>query len=126
MVSDWKNNIDKYKEMRKYRKMHRKHRKELIELAKKDREWDWGYLQDLVLAKIRHMHEYYTLGYNVWQTDETRTQIIESLQHVLDLQEKIDKIWLDEETCMNKWLIEQELYKEMYSYIGSEMTKWWD
>lgn len=111
---------------REYRKMHRRHRKEMIKLAKEDREWDYLFLHDLVITKIKHMHEYYEKGNNVWQTDETRLQLVESLKHVLDLQEKIEKIWTGEETCMDKWLLEQELYKEIYSYIGQELCRWWD
>lgn len=114
------------KEMREYKKMHRRHRKELIKLAKEDREWDEGYLHELVITKIRHMHEYYEAGNNVWQTDETRLQIVESLKHILDLQDKIDHIWDGEETITDKWVMEQKLYEEMYTYIGENLQKWWD
>lgn len=114
------------KSLHAYRKMHRRHRKELIQLAKEDREWDWYYLHDLVITKIKHMYEYYEKGDNVWQTDETRLQIIESLKHVLDLQDRIDKIWSGEEAVMDKWLMEQQLYEEMYLYIGKNIQRWWD
>ena len=57
-------NIDR-KEKHAYRKMYKKHRKEMIKLAKEDRDWDWGYLHDLVITKIRHMYEYYNTGNNV-------------------------------------------------------------
>ena len=48
------------KEMRAYRKMYRKHRRELVKLAKKDRDWDYGWLDEFVLTKIKHMYEYFS------------------------------------------------------------------
>ena len=76
------------KEMRAYRKMHRRHRKELIKHAKETGEWDWYWLHGSILMQIRHMHEYYSAGNNVWQTDETRLPIIEQLKRVLDLDDE--------------------------------------
>ena len=46
------------KEMREYNKMYRKHREQMIKLAKEDRDWDWCYLHNFVIAKIKHMYEY--------------------------------------------------------------------
>ena len=80
------------KEKKLYYKMHGRHRKELIKLVKKDAEWDYGFLHTLVITKIRHMYEYYSLGNNVWQTDETRLPIVDELKHVLDLQKKLDDL----------------------------------
>jgi hypothetical protein len=128
--------------------MHRKHRKELIKLAKEDREWDWAYLHDIVIAKIRHMYAYYSAGNNVWQTDETLLPTIDELKHVLDLQEELDNVFKDvphPETTVNSdksltftWSEEarqcrdaaykrhDELYEEIYSYIGKHLQGWWD
>ena len=136
------------KEMRAYYKMHRKHRKEMIKLAKADYEWDWGYLHDLVLTKIRHMHEYYKAVNNVWQTDETRLPTVEELKHVLDMQYELENLFKDipaPEATFNKdgtltltstpefdtawdkaYKREDELYKEIYTFIGENLRKWWD
>ncbi len=110
------------KEMRAYHKMHRKHRKALIKLAKEDRDFDWEYLHTLVITKIRHMHEYFSAGNNVWQTDETLLPTIEELKHVLDMQEEMDK------EVAGRFYVEKrvEQYKAMYEYIGSKMLGWWD
>lgn len=115
------------KEVCAYRKMHRRHRKELIKLAEETREWDWGWLDDAVRVRIKHMHEYFSAGNNVWQTDETRLPIIEQLKHVLDLYDELDHLWDGESTdwdaiCKR----EQELYEEIYSYIGCTLQHWWD
>ena len=141
------------KEMRAYNKMHRKHRKELIKLAKEDAEWDWEFLHDLVITKIRHMHEYYKESNNVWQTDETLLPTINELKHVLDLQEEMDHLfdnlpapeitfsnnptnsmrvmsvtYSDEVSAIRDRAYEREdeIYKEIYTYIGEHLRGWWD
>lgn len=136
------------KEKRAYNKMHRKHRKELIKMAKEDAEWDWEFLHDLVMTKIRHMYEYYKAGNNVWQVDETLLPTIDELKHVLDLQEELDHLfdnkprpemtknengsltftWTDEAKAQSDalYIREDEIYKEIYTYIGEHLRGWWD
>ena len=118
------------KEKKLYLKMHRRHRKELIKLAKKDAEWDYGFLHTLIITKIRHMYEYYSLGNNVWQTDETRLPIVDELKHVLDLQKKLDDLWKEPYVGVERYhqrlKREHNLYKEIYKYIGANLQKWWD
>ena len=110
------------KEMRAYYKMRRKHRKELIKMVKEGFDFDWCYLHDLVITKIRHMYEYFAAGNNVWQTDETRLPTVEELKHVLDMQEEIDK------EVASMFYVEKrvEQYKAMYEYIGEHLLGWWD
>ena len=57
--------------------------------------------------------------YGYLQTDEPITHWRElpkppKQECVLDLQEKIDCIWKGEETCMDKWLMEQKLLQEWW------------
>lgn len=135
------------KEMRAYNKMHRKHRKELVKMAKEDAEWDWGFMHDLVITKIRHMHEYFSAGNFVMECEET-PNIIAELKHVLDLQEELDNVFNDKPSPIitvndngsltftrsdedNKrieemYKREDELYKEIYAYIGEHLRGWWD
>lgn len=109
--------IFKSKEMREYNKMYRKHRKTMIKLAKEDRDWDYGFLHDLVVTKIKHMHEYYTSGNNMLQSEETLSEILETLQCAIDLADKIDNANMRDQ---------EELYKEFYSYVGEKIMWWWD
>ena len=83
------------KEMRAYNKMYRRHRKELVKHAKQTREWDYCWLFDSTIMQIKHMYEYYTERNNVWQTDETLIPIVESLGHVLALNDELDHLWDD-------------------------------
>lgn len=124
--------IDK-KEKRAYKKMYRKHRKEMIRLAKEDRDFDWGYLHDLVITKIKHMYEYYSAGNNVCQTDETRVPICAQLNHILQLQDEIDHLYDDEsyakysiEEATSLWKKESDLYKSIYTFISEHLEEWWD
>lgn len=135
------------KKMRRYRKMHRRHRKELVKLAKETGEYDWCWLHQMVILQIKHMREYYSKGDNVWQVDESRLEIIDQLQHVLDLEEELKCVQND--TCCEfvyegdkliGWNMPtdsserlernerrvQELYEEIYGYIGKNIQCWWD
>jgi hypothetical protein len=121
------------KEKRAYRKMYKKHRKEMIRLAKEDRDFDWGYLHDLVITKIKHMYEYYSAGNNVCQTDETRIPICVQLNHILQLQDEIDHLYDDEsyakysiEESTSLWKKESDLYKSIYTFISEHLEEWWD
>lgn len=135
------------KEIRAYRKMHRKHRKELVKYAKEIREWDWCWLHDSIIMQIRHMHEYYVAGNNVWQDDEKRLMVIEQLKHILDLDEEINRMQDDDggvqyihkdgkvecifpddfkERIKKHEEREQQLYEELYDSIGKHLRWWWD
>ena len=133
------------KEMRAYNKMYRRHRKELVKLAKTIREWDYGWLYDSTMMQIRHMYEYYTARNNVYQSDESLLSLIDSLKHALDLDYELEHLWDDhirghivnedgsisstEESAksfIDKSKREQELYREIFYHIGSNLQTWWD
>lgn len=111
------NRIFKSKEMREYWKMYKRHRKTMIKLAKEDRDWDFGYLHDFVVTKIKHMYEFYCAGNNIWQSEESLKQILETLAHAIDLAEKIHNSGI---------YAESKLYEEFYTYIGQNIQYWWD
>ena len=133
------------KEMRAYNKMYRRHQRELVKLAKETREWDYSWLYESTIMQIRHMYEYYTKRNNVWQTDETLVLIVESLGHVLALNDELDHLWDDHprgyiknedgsisstdesiKSFSEKADREMKLYAEIYSYIGKNIMYWWD
>jgi hypothetical protein len=120
------------KEMRAYHKMHRKHRRELMKLAKEDREYDWSYLHDIVMTKIRHMYEYYEAGNNVWQSEESLNKVLSTLKEVIDLDKKWDDAWeecvqSEEPDRLTKYYDTQDkIAQELYSKIGQNMFWWWD
>jgi hypothetical protein len=136
---------ERKKSIRAYRKMHRRHRRELVKLAKQVREWDYGWLYDSTIMQIRHMYEYYSEGNNIWQSEESLNTILEQLKHVLDLDDEMKHLWDNYESNViknddgsisvseeghKKYVTikdrEQELYEEIYSYIGKYIQWWWD
>ena len=135
--------------MRKFRKMHRRHRKELVKLAKETGEWDSCWLHRSVIMQIMHMHEYYSAGNNVWQVDESRLEIVEQLQHILDLVSELERVESDDcglelifddndniiesirpddyrERVLEQEKRTSELYEEIYRSVGKNIRCWWD
>ena len=111
-------------EMREYHKMHCNHRKELVKLAKETHEYDWEWLHEMIIMQIRHMHEYYSAGNNVYQVDESRLKIVEELKQALDIQEEIKFAEMDAD--FKSIYKELELYEKLYSFIGKNIRNWWD
>lgn len=122
-----------------------RHKRELLQIARQSYDFSYAYLDEFVRVKIVHMHEYFSSCTDIWQTEESRAQIIEQLQHVLDLWGKIDTLWEnynnsiirneDGSIAQNKrnavlyleaLTREGELYKEIYSYIGEWIQFWED
>ena len=116
-----------------------------MKLARTIREWDYGWLYDSTIMQIRHMYEYYSKGNNIWQSEESLNTILEQLKHVLDLHNEMEHLWDDYESNLinnddgsitvseeghKKYVAikdrEQELYEEIYSYIGKYIQWWWD
>lgn len=114
------------KEYREYRKMLRRHRRELVRLARKTADFDYGYLDDLVITKIRHMYEYYTSNNNVWQSDDSAKRIIDTLKTAIDKHTALEeRCWNDDEICLVLTKAE-EAYSDFYTYIGKNIMLWWD
>lgn len=137
------------KEMRAFNKMHRRHRKELIKLAKETNEYDYYWLHQSVIMHIKHLHEYYVACNNVHQSEESRLEIVEQLEYILDLVRELEKT--EDDNCGLKLIcddkgsliesfvpddyhervLDQEervnrLYEEIYSSIGKNIRYWWD
>jgi hypothetical protein len=115
------------KEMKAYRKMAKRHRKELIKFDKKGADYDYCYLHNYVVMKIKHMYEYYSSRNNVWQADETLVKVVETLKHAIELSDAIDNVYDDSNIPLGEaWKVEEGLYKEFYKYIGENIQWWWD
>lgn len=121
-------NICTDKKYRTYYKLHRKHRRELIRMAKQTADFDYAYLHNLVVMKIRQMLEFYVAGNNVWQSRESYENVIETLAHALQLAEDIETVWENWPDDSAKTYLEREaeLCKEFYTYIGENIMYWWD
>lgn len=107
-------NIKKYK----YRKMQRKHTKELVKVAKKTKDFDYGYFHDLVMKQIHNMYEMYGDRDVVWQVDESRLEIVGQLKEIIDLNDKLPASVSYED--------ERNTVKQIYTKIGEYIMYWWD
>lgn len=128
-------------ERRAFNRMHRRHRRELVKLARKTYEYDYGWLHESVVLQIQHMYEYYKEGNNVWQTDATKLPILEQLKQVLDWVSEFDEDNVADLDFVHEEIVcrdghrekmsdieakESELYQKIYSYIGQYIQWWWD
>lgn len=79
-----------FKRSRDYKRMMRKFggkvRKAGIEASKNP--WDFCFILDTLVADLRFMLEYYKNGENVYQVDESRFEIIKTLETALDYYDK--------------------------------------
>ena len=110
----------KDKDYRAYCKMDRRHRRELVKFARTTHDYDYGYLHDLVVLKLNHFFEYYVNGNNVWQSDESKEEVLRTLRECLAFADEIEKL----DDC--DWKVEERLYKNFYSAIGKNIKLWWD
>lgn len=78
---------------KKYRKMMKSYKKELKKLAKKAAPWEYGFLEEYFITYLRFMKDYFELGENVWQVDETRIPIVESLSGALNAYNEYESAW---------------------------------
>lgn len=97
--------------------MRRKHRKELIDLAKEDQDFDYEYLHNLVVVKLKNMYEFYSQGHVEFLAESDLNQILETLEYAINIADKIDMV--PEPTKI------KELYQEFYEYIGQNIMLWW-
>ena len=70
-----------YRLMRHYRKM-------LIKKARKFQPYDYGFFIDGLCTMLAWMEAYYDLGYNVFQSEDSRIEVQRSLEEVCDLFEE--------------------------------------
>ena len=104
--------------VKKYRKLQKKHTKKLVKVAKKTKDFDYGYFHDLVMTQIQNMYELYEDRDVIWQVDESRQEIADQLKEIIDLNDKIVASTLPDD--------EQELLKQIYTKIGKNIMCWWD
>ena len=68
---------------------HKNWKKRWKNLVREDFDWDYNYLDNLVVNKLELMLEYYSDPDNVAQEEESRMQIVNEIQECLDLFYKV-------------------------------------
>ena len=65
--------------MKKWKRVIRKYGKDAS-----TNPWDWSYGLDAFIQYLYFMRDFYTLGENVWQVDECRQEVVDTLNTTLD------------------------------------------
>lgn len=119
----------------RYRKAQKKYEKQLIRYIKEEEKpYDWFSIVEILIKMIKRRLDYYSCGDNVWQTDETRDPIVETLRTAYrlgmeavardDMAPNI-KDWTTEDFIADDKEV-QEAYVKFFSYIAANMRSWWD
>ena len=115
------------KERREYYKAVRKARKRFKKMIKEWYPHDYYYTHELLCAMIEEMKTYYQRGYNVFQVDSSRYEIIDSMRECLSWNERAKDVWLrDSHDWKENNDYESECYKKLYEIIGKNILTWWD
>lgn len=99
----------------KYKKLVLKYRKQLIKAAKNFVPWEYGYIYELLDIALHYMKDYFELGYNVGQINESRLEIVKSLTNTIDLFEK--------GTIMEESQEFKDLRQELFSSMCKNLPK---
>ena len=116
------------KKTRTYKSLLRRNKKRLDALNKKARKspWDWGFGLDYLIAFMEFMREYYNLGENVWQAEESLTQVRESLDKTLNAYYE----WINFEYDLGDIDTYNAKYKEarekFFKLLEENIEYWWD
>ena len=63
------------------------------------------------------MYEFYSQGHAEFLSELDLNQILETLEHAINISDKIDNVYDSMRT--------KELYQEFYEYIGKNIMLWW-
>lgn len=121
--------------IRRYRKAQKKYEKQLIRYIKEEEKpYDWFSIVEILIKMIKRRLDYYSCGDNVWQTDESREPIIETLKIAYYL--GMEAVARDDLTPNTKgWTTEdfvaddkevENAYVKFFSYVVENMRSWWD
>lgn len=115
-----------------------------------DREWDYKYLENILLFKLKNMRDYYRAGVDVWS--EGAEETADEINEVIELLEKVQRDgyekdidphfydwvyenfreWSEEETTHKKEVSMEAAKRSQadldkaYGIIAKKIRGWWD
>ena len=96
--------------------MQRRHRRLLMDISCCDEDFDYGWLHEYIVRKLRNMLEFYESGYS--HTDFANCQRIKK--------ELREAIRLSEECDRHQYLAgEERTVADFYRYLGDHISSWW-
>jgi hypothetical protein len=85
----------------------------------------------MVGAALEDLYDYYKVGINVWQADESRFKILADIGDALEDWKLIKELESPSEKTENKniedrWKIECRATQHMYKVLSQHILEWWD
>jgi len=76
----------------KYKKLMKKHKKELNFLNNRvnSNPWEFSFIINYLVETLKFMQDYYELGYNIWQSEESLNEIKKTLKDTIKAYEDWD------------------------------------
>lgn len=108
--------------------------KNMIKLAKNWDPYDGYHITEIVGTALEDLYDYYKVGINVWQADESRSTILAEIEDALEDWKLIKELnSFDKNTLKNridlgedKLKIEYRATKHMYEVLSRYILEWWD
>ena len=128
----------------------KKRNRNIVAAAKKCRQFDYGFMIDMLILQLREMLKFYTDGKGVVQADESRDEIKAQLTKALQLYEEAADFENDEfirldDFCAGKGLMWTDIpaaereafqkadaqamqakYDAFFLYFSHHFRDWWD
>lgn len=137
-----------------YKKEERAYKRELKKLVKAEAPYEWSCMIDIIELMLKRRLEYFSLGHNIWQVEDSCNKIITELRECFKLLQnarngfdtftedmepyrteengKITYSIPDEkhEEFKAKWIQQekdqQKAYEKAFKYFANHMRNWWD
>ena len=125
--------IKEEKQLRKqYFKMVKKHQKKLDTLNKVAHKapWDWNFGLDYLIAYMEFMRDYYNLGWNIFQSEDSLVSLKKSLDATLEAYKQWEKYTLEHPVNADNLEKFNSEYKKarnkFFKLLGEHIEEWWD
>ena len=113
-----------------YKKMFKRNKKTLTKIHKEAAKnpWEYGHGTEYLVAFMKFMYEYYTLGENVWQSDESLQEVKDTLKEALDAYHDWQSFdYFAQEGDVEKYNNEYNRRRErFFKLLSDNIEKWWD
>lgn len=105
--------------------------KTMVELAKDWDPYDGYHITRMVGAALEDLYDYYKVGINVWQADESRFKTLADIEDALEDWKLIKELESPSKEIENKnvedrWRIECRATQHMYKVLSQHILEWWD
>ena len=119
----------KHKRSQAYKNMLKRNKRHLDYLNRKAATcpWDWAFGLEHFMAFVQFMYEYYTLGENIFQSEESLSQVISSLRETLDAYYDWQDFGYTVSCDIDEYNKEyNEKREKFFKLLSDNIEYWWD